>query len=106
MSDVLAVRDGYRAQMWIEIIRDCKASGMSNKEFCLQRGVSEKCFYYWQRKLRRQLIEETAPKLVALGPAPEPGELLRISFKEAELTLPVGVDIDAVASLLHSIQSL
>lgn len=106
MSDVLAVRDGYRAQMWIEIIRDCKASGMSNKEFCLQRGVSEKCFYYWQRKLRRQLIEETAPKLVALGPAPEPGELLRISFKGAELTLPVGVDIDAVASLLHSIQSL
>ena len=40
MSDVLAVRDGYRTQMWIEIIRECKSSGMSNKEFCLQRGVS------------------------------------------------------------------
>ena len=106
MSDVLAVRDGYRTQMWIEIIRDCKASGMSNKEFCLQRGVSEKCFYYWQRKLRQQVIEETAPKLVALGPTPEPGELLQISFKGAELKLPVGVDMDAVASLLHSIQGL
>ena len=106
MSDVLAVRDGYRAQMWIEIIRDCKASGMSNKEFCLQRGVSEKCFYYWQRKLRQQVIEETAPKLVALGPAAESEELLQISFKGAELKLPVGVDMDAVASLLHSIQGL
>ena len=106
MSDVLAVRDGYRTQMWIEIIRDCKASGMSNKEICLQRGVSEKCFYYWQRKLRQQVIEETAPKLVALGPAAESEELLQISFKGAELKLPVGVDMDAVASLLHSIQGL
>ena len=106
MSDVLAVRDGYRTQMWIEIIRDCKDSAMSNKEFSSQRGVSEKCFYYWQRKLRQQVIEETAPKLVALGPAAESEELLQISFKGAELKLPVGVDMDAVASLLHSIQGL
>lgn len=44
MADVLAVRDEYRAQQWAILIQECKASGMSNKEFCIQRGVSEKSF--------------------------------------------------------------
>ena len=106
MADVLAVRDEYRTQIWTEIIRECKASGMSNKEFCLQRGVSEKCFYYWQRKLRKQAIGAATPKLVALAPELESVEFLQISFRGAELKLPAGVNIDAVASLLHSIQNL
>ena len=42
MADVLAVRNKYRAQTWEMLIRECKESGMSNKDFCLQRGVSEK----------------------------------------------------------------
>ena len=86
MSDVLAVRDEYRAQMWIEIIRDCKASGMSNKDFCLQRGVSEKCFYYWQRKLREQVIEEL--KAVAFAPASDAsGAELKVAQKLRALEL-------------------
>ena len=48
MSDVLAVRDGYRAQMWIEIIRECKASGMSNKDFCLQLSWTKKASSYFR----------------------------------------------------------
>ena len=47
MADVLAVRDEYRAQMWTGLIQECKASGMTNKDFCIQRGISEKSFYYW-----------------------------------------------------------
>ena len=46
MADVLAVLDEYRAQTWAMLIQECKASGMTNKEFCELRGVSEKSFYY------------------------------------------------------------
>lgn len=106
MADILAVRDEYRAQQWAKLIQECKASGMSNKDFCIQRGVSEKSFYYWQKKLRTQLLEATAPQLIQLEPGPVPAELLQISFRGAELTLPVGVDMDAVSAILRSIQSL
>ena len=106
MTDILAVRDEYRAQQWAKLIQECKASGMSNKDFCIQRGVSEKSFYYWQKKLRTQLLEATAPQLIQLEPGPVPAELLQISFRGAELTLPVGVDMDAVSAILRSIQSL
>ena len=106
MADVLAVRDEYRAQQWAMLIQESKSSGMSNKEFCMQRGVSEKSFYYWQKKLRMKLVEVAAPQLVQLDPVSVPTELLQISFRGAELKLPVGVDMDAVSAILRSIQGL
>lgn len=106
MADVLAVRDEYRAQSWAMVIRECSASGLSNREFCRQRGISEKTFYYWLRKLRGQMTEAAAPQLVKLDPAAEPADMLQIQYRGAELKLPAGVDMDAVSMLLRSIQSL
>ena len=106
MADVLAVRDEYRAQHWAVLIQESKSSGMTNKDFCIQRGVSEKSFYYWQKKLRTKLLEAASPQLVQLEPVSERAELLQISYRGAELKLPVGVDMDAVSALLRSIQGL
>lgn len=105
MADVLAVRDEYRAQTWAMLIRECQSSGLTNKEFCRQRGVSEKSFYYWLRKLRRQ-VSEAVPELVPLDSIPAPTGMLQIRFKGAELSVPESVDMDAVAILLKAIQSL
>ena len=106
MADVLAVRDEYRIQQWAVLIQECSASGLTNKEFCRQRGKSEKSFYYWQRKLRRQIVEATSPQLVQLEPQPETDDMLQIQYRGAELRLPGSVDLEAVAALLRSIQSL
>ena len=106
MADVLAVRDEYRAQNWAMVIQECSNSGLSNREFCRQRGISEKTFYYWLRKLRGQMVDAAVPQLVQLEPVTEPEDLLQIQYRGAELKLPAGVDMDAVASLLRSLQSL
>ena len=106
MADVLAVRDEYRIQQWAVLIQECSASGLTNKEFCRQRGISEKSFYYWQHKLRQQIVEATSPQLVQLEPQPETEDLLQIQYRGAELRLPGGVDLETVAVLLRSIQSL
>ena len=108
MADVLAVRDAYRAQNWAMVIQECSYSGLSNREFCRQRGISEKTYYYWLRKLRSQMAEAAAPQLVQLEPTPAlaQDDVLQIQYRGAELKLPVGVDMDAVAALLRSLQSL
>ena len=79
---------------------------MTNKDFCIQRGISEKSFYYWQRKFREQVVEAATPQLVQIETVSASTELLQISFRGAELKLPAGVDMDAVAALLRSVQSL
>ena len=107
MADVLAVRDEYRAQTWAMLIQECNNSGLTKRAFCQQRGISEKSFYYWLRKLRSQMAEAAGPQLVPLDPVSVPEDImLQIQYRGAELKLPSGVDIDAVAALLRSIQSL
>ena len=108
MADVLAVRNEYRTQNWAMVIQECNSSGLSNREFCRQRGISEKTYYYWLRKLRSQMAEDVAPQLVQLETAPTLGQndVLQIQYRGAELKLPAGVDMDAVAAILRSLQSL
>ena len=99
------MRDEYRAQNWAIVIQECSNSGLSNREFCRQRGISEKTFYYWLRKLRGQMVD-AAPQLGPLEPVTESEVLLQIQYWGAELKLPAGVDMDAVAAILRSLQSL
>ena len=106
MADVLAVRDEYRTQVWAMLIQECNNSGLTKREFCRQQGISEKSFYYWLRKLRSQMAEAAGPQLVQLDPAPAPDDMLQIQYCGAELKLPAGVDMDTVAALLRSLQSL
>lgn len=106
MGEVLAVRDAYRAQEWAMLIRKCSASGLTKREFCQQRGISEKSFYYWLKKLRMQMVGAAAPQLVQLEPPPAKDSILEIHYRGAEMKLLAGVDMDAVADLLRSIQSL
>ena len=106
MADVLAVRNEYRAQTWTMLIQECNNSGLTKREFCQQRGISEKSFYYWLRKLRSQMAEATGPQLVQLDPMSVAENMLQIQYRGAELKLPAGVDIEAVAVLLRSLQSL
>ena len=106
MADVLAVRDHYRAQNWAMLIQECNNSGLTKREFCQQRGISEKSFYYWLRKLRSYIAESSGPRLVQPESAPTENDMLQIQYRGAELKLPSGVDIDAVSALLRAIQSL
>ena len=106
MEDVLAVRDEYRLQRWAEIIRECQASGLTNREFCTQRGIPEKKYYYWLRKVREAAAEAAEPQLVRLDESSESPKRQRIEIRygEAELKLPEDVDLKAVSVLLNALR--
>lgn len=106
MEDVLAVRDEYRLQNWMRIIRERQASGLTNKEFCAQRGISEKTYYYWLRKVREASAEAAGTQLIRLRENNESpkGRRIEIRYGEAELKLPEDVDLKAVAVLLNALR--
>ena len=39
MGDILAVRVEYRQIQWAVVIQECKASGLTNKEYCIRHGL-------------------------------------------------------------------
>jgi len=80
MADVLAVRNKYRMENWSALIRECNTSGLSNREFCQQRGISEKSYYYWLRKLRNQAADTEGAKLIKLEPTAIEEDILEIRY--------------------------
>jgi len=50
------------------------------------------------------MAKATAPQLVQLDSTSTPDDMLQIHYRGAELKLPAGVGMDAVATLLRSIQ--
>ena len=108
MSKAMEVRREYRLQEWARIIQECQSSGLSNREFCRQNGISEKTYYYRLRQLRESAMEhcEPAGTLVKLEDegSTAPDQMLRIQYCGCRLELPKNVDMDAVAALLRSIQ--
>ena len=106
MADVLAVRNEYRLQSWMEIIRECEESGLSNREYCFQRGISEKTYYYWLRKVRAAAATVIEPQLVRVDNPTMSGteQMIEIRYGRAELKLPEDVDLKALAAFLNTLR--
>lgn len=104
MGDALTVRAEYRMQNWSILIQECRASGLTNKEFCRQHGISEKSYYYWLRKLRDH-VAETVPHIVPLDLNEKNEDTLEICYRGAKLQLPGNIEIESVAEILRSIQT-
>lgn len=70
--------DEYCVQIRAMLTLESDNSGLIKRELCQQRGISEKSFYYWLRKLRGQMAEATGPRLVPLDSAPVAEDMLQI----------------------------
>ena len=55
-----------RLHQWQEIIQAQLASGQNKREWCRENGISEKQFFYWQRRLRKELYASQAGALVSI----------------------------------------
>ncbi|WP_024833746.1 IS66 family insertion sequence element accessory protein TnpA [Ruminiclostridium josui] len=49
------VQQQYLLSKWAAIIQECRATGMSVKDWCLENNVNTAQFFYWQCKIRKQL---------------------------------------------------
>ena len=85
-----------RLSLWIERIRACKSSGLSVKEWCKQNGLTDKNYYYWMRKIKREAFETLQ----------EQASAEEIPFQEktvfSKISLPVSyTESNGTAAVLH-----
>ena len=98
MGDVLKNRDEYLQIQWVAAIQECKTNGLTNKEYCIQHGLSEKSFYYWQKNLRAQIGGVVPKSVFSAGSSVQSGEL-RSWYRGAELMFPEQVDTNTASVL-------
>ncbi len=51
-----------KLQYWLDVIRQCRASGLTNQVWCEQHDISLKSYYYWIAKIRKLALEEPPRK--------------------------------------------
>lgn len=56
---------------WFSIIQKCRASGLSDREWCQQHGISTSSFYYHIRKLRNLACDVPARENLTFMQAPQ-----------------------------------
>lgn len=48
-----------KMQQWANLIKTCRESELSVKEWCKQNNIAEQTYYYWLKKIREKLVEQT-----------------------------------------------
>ena len=77
-----------KLQYWLDVIRQCRASGLTNQVWCEQHDISLKSYYYWIAKIRKLALEELPrknhgyrPVMELAVPAPDAAsEFTEVSF--------------------------
>lgn len=55
-----------RLAVWTQRIADCRSSEKSVRDWCQEKGISEKTYYYWQRRIFKMAQAQQAPEFAEL----------------------------------------
>ena len=78
-----------KLQYWLDVIRQCRASGLTNQAWCEEHNISLKSYYYWIAKIRKLALEDLPRKSYGVHPTAGQTTLLPDSASEfAEISLP------------------
>ena len=99
-----------RVQLWAERIAECRSSGKSVRAWCRENEISEKTYYYWQRRLYQQMVSTAErvdfaeiPRGVQIGQCS--GAAAKISLSRATIEVYPGADAQMIQAILQTLQS-
>ena len=101
-----------RYQNWIDIFREWADSGMTKRDFCREKNIHEKTFFYYQRKVRNIAAESAGLPVAASGSRPEivkisvrkmdPSSMIRLQLNGIEVSVPEDVPTAFLCKLLEA----
>ena len=99
-----------RVQIWAERIAECRGSGLSVREWCRDNEISEKTYYYWQKKLYQQMV--CTAEQVSFAEIPRAvqtdrcGEVTaKISMPGASVEIYPGADAETIRGIIEALRS-
>ena len=90
---------------WRERIAERERSGLSVKQFCKERGVSEYSFYTWRKRLaKKEPVRFALVDREAAGQ--EPATALEVVLRSGErLRIGSGVDAGTLRTVLEALRA-
>ena len=99
-----------RVELWAERIAECRSSGKSVRAWCRDKEISEKTYYYWQRRLYQQMVSTAEgvdfveiPREVQTGQSP--GAAVKVCLSGATIEVYSGADTQMIQVILETLKS-
>ncbi len=106
----------YRMSQWAQIIKERQNSGQTIKEFCVDRGIKEGAYFYWQRKLREAVctelssFEEPSNDIpggwIELGPIEGEKEALVVEVAGCCINVNAATDLELLKMVCRTLRDL
>lgn len=117
------MRTNHNDQYWLDLINQCRTSGFTDRQWCIDNGIPVSTFYYHIRLLRERACEipavtgrkEQHQEVVPLSFVDEstfihtePGRAtaVRISLHGISIEVLNGADESVIANTLRALQKL
>ena len=95
---------GSRSEYWQGIIRQQAVSGQSVHAFCSERRLTDQSFYYWRKRLSKDIPVSFA-LVTSDGSAGSQGAPLELELSAGQrLRIPCGVDAATLRTVLAVLQ--
>lgn len=100
-----------RLENWTARIMVCRGSGMTVRAWCRENGLSEKTYYYWQRRLFQALSEQQVSHKTAFAEVTPPQPVcsgnvaVTVRISGAEADIHAGADAAIVETVLRILKS-
>lgn len=98
-----------RSENWTARIMACRSSGMTVRAWCRENGLSEKTYYYWQRRLFQTLSEQHTVYKTAFAEVTPPvcsgNVAVAVRIAGAVADIHPGADAATVETVLRILKS-
>lgn len=97
----------YSDEKWLNLINECRTSGFSDKDWCMEHQISISTFYYHVKRLRNKACNISAATIGAVIPC-QKQEVVELNFNPAT-EIPMSCSSDEITTTaikisMHGIQ--
>lgn len=96
-----------KSAAWKGHIESWEESGLSQSEFCLEKGLSLHCFKYWRCRFLKERKDSGPVKIVQIQPSPFIGKSsppFFLRFQKWELSIAPNFDDKGLSRLLDVLE--
>lgn len=107
-SGLRAYNEQNKLAQWVQIVSDCRDSGMSVRQWCQEHGINISSYYRWQRKVYAMVQAQQEVQFTEVTPVQavctdRVAVTIRIHGMEADIHS--GADAATVETVLRVLQS-
>lgn len=102
MNEIALVKKQVIEAEWVERVRRCRESGLTVSEWCREKGINLKTYYYHLRKLRKELCEQIPVPVMTV---PKMNSSVKLKIGDITAEIPEGISEQMMISLIRAMHN-